>query len=538
MVRLDSTPASGKYEAAVMAGEEQLKQADFREREKPEWQELALAVAEARIAWTKALDPKADDGKIRNIRREARETFQALAKKSSPVANRARDYLKDLGIEAKANDDTKLPEVKNFTEAMKAARSRLDRAEEGDGTIKLLEKQLAGAPESERKAIEDQVRLVESDSKRDREQAIELNDMALRLYRDDDSREDLAQIRFLQAYLQLRLQNYWECLAISEVLLRTGKGTETAQKAGSFALMSLGQIIESSPAESQAALISSLERLANNLNESAPGSSEGEQAVDILVSLALREKQYDKAEEYLKSKKTAGGDKAFLLGRILWAEYRKAIYAHRQAKTEPTAADEALRQRAEKLLSDAWSNLSLESSATGVLEGSNDLVGLYLQSGRLEEAMKVLNEPGKGAIAVMKGSPDAPLAAQLDTYRLNLQAMVQSAGQSDQHDEGVMRQSGGHDHVAQVASESRRRVAKSDGGQQESRAAGQACQLLQDPDRPVDRRQQRSCGDRIGRSGNDRFGHQFREGPCTRSTRTGDDGNGREGLRQTLDPVP
>ena len=429
MVRLDSTPASGKYEAAVMAGEEQLKQADFREREKPEWQELALAVAEARIAWTKALDPKADDGKIRNIRREARETFQTLAKKNSPVANRARDYLKDLGIEAKANDDTKLPEVKNFTEAMKAARSRLDRAEEGEGTIKLLEKQLAGAPESERKAIEDQVRLVESDSKRDREQAIELNDMALRLYRDDDSREDLAQIRFLQAYLHLRLQNYWECLAISEVLLRTGKGTETGQKAGSFALMSLGQIIESSPAESQAALISSLERLANDLNESAPGSSEGEQAVDILVSLALREKQYDKAEEYLKSKKTAGGDKAFLLGRILWAEYRKAIYVHRQAKTEPTAADEALRQRAEKLLSDAWNNLSLESSATGVLEGSNDLVGLYLQSGRLEEAMKVLNEPGKGAIAVMKGSPDAPLSAQLDTYRLNLQAMVQSAGQ-------------------------------------------------------------------------------------------------------------
>ena len=429
MVRLDSTVASGKYEAAVMAGEEQLKQGDYRERDKPEWQDLNLAVAEARLAWIKALDPKSEEPKIRNIKREAREALQALAKKSGPISNQARNYLKDLGIEAKANDDTKLPEVKNFAEAMKAARGRLDRAEEGETTLKLLERQLAQAPEAERKGIDDQIRLVESDIKLDRQQAILLNDMALRMYRDDDSREDLAQVRFLQAYLNLRLQNYWESLAISEVLLRSGKGTETAQKAGSFALMSLGQIIDSSPADRQASLIASLEKLANYLNESAPGSSESEQAIDILVSLALREKDWDKAEKYLASKKTAGGDKAFLLGRILWAEYRKAIYAHRQAKTDPTPEDEGLRQRAEKLLTDAWAHLNLESSVAGVLEGTNDLVGLYLQGGRLDEALKVLNEPTKGALAIMKAMPDAPLSAQLDSYRLNLQAMVQSAGQ-------------------------------------------------------------------------------------------------------------
>ena len=429
MVRLDSTVASGKYEAAVMAGEEQLKQGDYRERDKPEWQDLNLAVAEARLAWIKALDPKSEEPKIRNIKREAREALQALAKKSGPISNQARNYLKDLGIEAKANDDTKLPEVKNFAEAMKAARGRLDRAEEGETTLKLLERQLAEAPEAERKGIDDQIRLVESDIKLDRQQAILLNDMALRMYRDDDSREDLAQVRFLQAYLNLRLQNYWESLAISEVLLRSGKGTETAQKAGSFALMSLGQIIDSSPADRQASLIASLEKLANYLNESAPGSSESEQAIDILVSLALREKDWDKAEKYLASKKTAGGDKAFLLGRILWAEYRKAIYAHRQAKTDPTPEDEGLRQRAEKLLTDAWAHLNLESSVAGVLEGTNDLVGLYLQGGRLDEALKVLNEPTKGALAIMKAMPDAPLSAQLDSYRLNLQAMVQSAGQ-------------------------------------------------------------------------------------------------------------
>ncbi len=430
IVRMDSSPASGKYEAAIMVGEEQLKLGDFREREKPEWQDLQLAVAEARLAWAKTLDPKAEDAKVRNIRREAREVLQNLAKKNGRAGNVAKEYLKDLGIEVKGNtEDTKLPEVNNFTEATKAGRMRLDRAEEGEQTIELLEKQLKSAPEAEIKGMEDQIKLVQADIDRDRNQAIELYDRALRLYRDEDSREDLLQARFLQAYLHLRLQKYWETFALADTVIRSAKGTETAQKAGSFALASLGQLIDSAPAERQGALIGQLERLANYLRETAPGSPEGEQALDILVSLALREKDFDKAEKYIGLKQSGGGKNAFLLGRILWAEYRKAMYAHRQAKTEATPAEEAMRQRAEKLLTDAWGGLAPEQFANGTLEGTNDLVGLYLQGGRLDDALRVINEPSKGAVAQSKGIAEIQPSLQLDTYRLNLQAMVQSAGQ-------------------------------------------------------------------------------------------------------------
>lgn len=430
IVRMDSSPASGKYEAAIMVGEEQLKLGDFREREKPEWQDLQLAVAEARLAWAKTLDPKAEEAKVRNIRREAREVLQNLAKKNGRAGNVAKEYLKDLGIEVKGNtEDTKLPEVNNFTEATKAGRMRLDRAEEGEQTIELLEKQLKSAPEAEIKGMEDQIKLVQADIDRDRNQAIELYDRALRLYRDEDSREDLLQARFLQAYLHLRLQKYWETFALADTVIRSAKGTETAQKAGSFALASLGQLIDSAPAERQGALIGQLERLANYLRETAPGSPEGEQALDILVSLALREKDFDKAEKYIGLKQSGGGKNAFLLGRILWAEYRKAMYAHRQAKTEATPAEEAMRQRAEKLLTDAWGGLAPEQFANGTLEGTNDLVGLYLQGGRLDDALRVINEPSKGAVAQSKGIAEIQPSLQLDTYRLNLQAMVQSAGQ-------------------------------------------------------------------------------------------------------------
>ena len=430
IVRLDSSAASGKYEAAIMAGEEQLKMVDMRERDKPEWQDLQLAVAEARLAWIKTLDPKGDEAKIRNLKRDARDAFQNLAKKSGRAGNLAKDYLKDLGIEVKGNtEDNKVPDANSFSEAMKAGRSRLDRAEEGDATIQLLEKQLKDAPEADRKGIEDQIKLVESDMERDRLQAIELNDKALRLYRDEDSREDLLQTRFLQAYLHLRLQKYWEAFAISDSVIRSSKGTETAQKAGSFALMSLGQLIDSAPAERQSALVVQLERLANYLRETVPGSPEAEQAIDVLVSLALREKDFDKAEKYIGLKQSGGGKNAFLLGRILWAEYRKASYKHRQEKTEISPQEEAMRARAEKLLTDAWGGLAPEQFANSSLEGTNDLVGLYLQGGRLDDALRLINEPAKGAVAQSKAIVDLQPALQLDTYRLNLQAMVQSAGQ-------------------------------------------------------------------------------------------------------------
>jgi len=430
IVRLDSSPASKKYEAAVARGEEQLRMGDMRDRDRPEWLDLQLAIAEARIAWMNSLDQKAEEGKFRNIRREAREMLQLVAKKPGPTQAKARDLLKDLGIETKAPDDSKLPEVKTLEEAMKAARSRLDRADEGDATIKILERQLSSASGDDKAAIEEQIKTVGEEAVRDRRQAVALNSTALAMFDEKDSREDLLQMRFLQAYLHLRLEEFWESLAISDVILRTHKGTETAIKASSLALISLGQLIENAPSERQAALTGALEKLARYLLDTAPGTPESDQAVDILVSLALREKKWDEAERYLKMKGTPGGDKAFLLGRVFWAQYRQSVYAHRQAGTQPTADDDALRQRAEKLLSDAWSTLTPEQVATSSLEGTNDLVSLYLQGSRLDDALAALNDPAKGAVKQaesLAGSLEPTVL--LDTYRLTLQSMVQSAGQ-------------------------------------------------------------------------------------------------------------
>jgi tetratricopeptide (TPR) repeat protein len=429
MVRLDSSPASSKYEAAVMRGEEQWRQGDIREKDRPEWQDLQFAIAQARIAWMNALDPKTEDGKIRNIRREAREGLQALVKKPGATQKKAADLLKTLGIEAKVPEDTQLPEAKTFEEAIKAARSRSDRAMSGLATLSILEGQLEKTAPADQGPIQEQIDQITNDAQRDREQAIELNAKAFTMYRDSDSRDDLLQARLLQSFLYYQVQRYREAFAIADVIVRTHRGTEAAEKAGDIALASLADSIQAAPSEQKPGLTAMLEGLAKKFLEIAPGTPQSEKAVDVLARLAIGEQRWDDAEKVLALKKGPPGMLEFILGHVRWIQYRQASFQRRREGQAETEQDKELLVKAESTLTTAWNALAADDVNTATLEGTNDLVAMSLQAGRLDDAMRYLNEPGKGAMAQLEAIPAIEAKSQLETQRLRLQAMVQSAAQ-------------------------------------------------------------------------------------------------------------
>jgi hypothetical protein len=429
IVRLDSSPASGKYEAAVTRGEEMLRQGDLREKEKPEWLELQLAIAEARIAWMNTIDAKAEDGKVRNLRREARETLQFLVKKTGPTQKKAAEMLKTLGIETKAAEDTKLPEAKTFDEAIKAARSRMERANSAAATLPILNAQLEKTPAAEQAAIQEQIQQLNNEASRDREQAIELHAKAFQLYQDSDSRDDLLKARLQQSFLHYQLQMYREAYAIANVILRTHRGTEEAEQAGDIALASLAEAIETAPAEQKPGLTGLLEGLAKKFLEIAPGSPQSEKSADVLARLAISDQRWDDAETLLALKKGPPGVLEFVLGNVRWIQYRNASAQRRRDGQEETAEDLRFKERADALLTTAWSALQEEDVNKATLEGTNNLVAMNLKAGKLEDATKFLNEPGKGALAQLGMVSDIKPELRLETQRLNLQAMVQSAAQ-------------------------------------------------------------------------------------------------------------
>lgn len=418
IVRLDASEKSGKYEVGIDKGEETLKTANSNDRVEPVWLDLQLAIAEARLAWSKKLEDKKDEGKFKNNRRMARELLQTIVKRPGPHQTKAKKLLNDLGVETVEKADEKIPDTKTFADALKVARERLERGESAEATLPIVEQQ----------GNDDQVAGVKDDIARDRRQAIEVYSRALRLFKDKDSREDLLEAKFLLSYLYLKTEQYWESVALSQELMISGKGTDKALRSGGFALMGLSKLIAEAPADRQASLLPALESLARKLLAIAPDSEEGGNAVELLVKLALLNKRYDEAEKFVAMGSGKGGAGASILGQLLWADYRTKVAEHRSSKTELSAEEQSLKPRAERLLRATWDDLPIDKMDKNLVMGCNALANIYLSNDRIDEALLILNDASKGASHLAETTAGIEPSIKLEALRLKLQALVQAAG--------------------------------------------------------------------------------------------------------------
>ena len=433
IVRMDATEKAAKYEAAIQRGDDALKTATARERDDPEWLDLQLAVAEARLAWSKTLNEKKDDAKFKSNRKAARDLLQGLIKKKGPHLAKAKKSLSELGIEVVEKLDEKLPATKAWTDTIKIARERLERAESVESPLSILQQQLAASDAANQGPIQAQIQTIQDDALRDRKQSIELYQRALRLHRDSDPREEFLDAKFLLAYLHLRTERYWEAVALSQEVLVSGRGTDKAQKCGGFALMGLGKIISQIPVDRQMGFVPMLVRLVNQLNVIDPASDEAQNAVDLLVKLDLIHKRYEDAEIHIAlAQGNARGGGASMLGQILWGEYQQAAIEHRKNKTDETPEELSLKQRAEKLLRSTWDAMVSDKADRNAATGVCALASIYLMSDRIDEALFIIDAPSKGAIALANSVKDLEPSIKLEAYRLKLQAMVQAAGSGKQ----------------------------------------------------------------------------------------------------------
>ncbi len=433
IVRIDSSEKAAKYEAAIQRGEEALKTSAPKERDDPEWLDLQLALADARLAWGKTIDARKEENKFRNNRKAARELLQTILKKKGPHLAKAKKSLSELGIETEEKVDEKLPTTKAWADTIKVARERLDRAESSESTLSVLQQQLAAADPNEKESIQANIQSIEDNASRDRKQAIELYQRGLRMFRDTDSRDELLDAKFLLAYLHLKTDQFWETIALSQELLVSGKGTDKALKSGEFALIGFGKIVCEVPSDRQLTFVGPLETLATQLNAIDPASDEAKKAVDLLVKLDLIHKRNDDALKHIAiGKGNSGGSSASLVGQILWGDYQQAAFEHRKNKTEETPEDKDKKQKAEALLKSAWDAIVADKADKNVISGVNTLASIYLTSDRIAEALAVVDAPGKGAIALANSTADLDANVKLEAHRLKLQAMVQSAGNGTQ----------------------------------------------------------------------------------------------------------
>ncbi len=434
MVRLLGSEKGGnKFGDAIKRGSELVKQMAKDEQANPEWLDLQLALAQARLAQSKELEKKkGNETASKAEQREARALLQSIARRPGNHQEPAKKLLSELGIEAVDPAESKLPTVKTFSEAFKEAKTRLERAESTQLSREILKNRLQEVSAQEKPAIEAELKTVDANAERDRNQSLALLERALKLYRTADPREDLLSARFYISYLFLKQEKFWEAAATSDFVARSAPGSDTSLKACGFALFSYRKIMDSLPSENQANLMSSLEGLAKYMIATWPEAEETQQATLTLLQNALKNQRWDDAERYLNFMPKATGQSNATrrdLGYVLWIQYLISQDAERKAGKEPATGDITLRDRAERLLTEGWESLDVTSLDQRAVESAAALAALYLRTNRREKAEAILKKEKIGPIAAMeaKGGPVKEPSVKLEVLRLSLQTKVMAA---------------------------------------------------------------------------------------------------------------
>jgi len=435
IIRLLSSSAGGnKFDDAIKRGTALLKRMDKSEQMNPEWLDLQLALCESRLEYSKTLKAKkGSDTAFKGEQREAREMLNVIARRPGDHQVKAKKLLSDLGVEVVDKTESKLPTVKTFAEAFKEAKIRLERAEGSTLSMEIFRNRLTETNGAEKAKVEAEMKATEENASRDRNQALELLSRAVRLYRKDDSREDLLTARFYVAYLFVKQDRYWEAVAVSDFVARSGPGTDTGLKACGFALFGYRKITESLPVEQQMSVIGSLEALAQYMQATWPEAEETQQATLTLLQQALKNQKWDEAERFLTLMPKSGDQSNATrrdLGYVLWIQYLISIDAERKAGNDKAIGDIALRDRAERLLSEGWEALQIVTLDQRAVEAAAALAALYLRTDRRDKAEAILDREKIGPVAVVanKSGPVKDASVRLEVLRLKLQTKVMAAG--------------------------------------------------------------------------------------------------------------
>ncbi len=393
--------------------------------------DFQLASIRNQIALAEQLAKKdADDKNIAKIRKDARETLQKLVRISGPHQTAARELMVKLGIsKEKAAAPVELPKVKNFEEALKEAVARLEQAdEEGAAQEKLLQEIDKSTDEDQRKQFSDQLNTVNANLDRLYGQSSELLRTALRMFPPGGEAAQLAEVRYRLAYAELQKSNAWDAVAIGEFLASTNAGNETGLQCAKIALAGYGKLITEADPALQKTLTEPMQPFAEFMVRTWPDATESQAAASALTQLSMNAGDFESAKKYLDKLPTGGGRAARLrrdVGLVIADQYFQEKAKLADGAT-PSAELISKRDTAIAQLTSSVDGIKKDEVDSRFIQAINSLVRLNLASGKVDEAVKWINNKTLSPVELIRENPDLveDKIVKLDTYRSALQATV------------------------------------------------------------------------------------------------------------------
>ncbi|HAC90683.1 MAG TPA: hypothetical protein DCF63_08625 [Planctomycetaceae bacterium] len=419
--------ADGKLEPASERASKWLDGLSKEERNWPEALELSLEYAQMRVQWIKKLEADELNSRTANtLKRTTRNDLKALLRTAGPHADRTREMLSDLGVEAEqAAQSTEMPVVKDFGQALMEAQSRMDSADATALEIAVIDQRLAddALPEAERPTLAAQRTEVIGQVDRLRSQSLDLLREGLRLFnRQTDDRGQLFDARFRMAYLYLKREQLREAVVVGQFVSRSTPGTNQGLSAASIVLRGFSELLRQPDAD-HAALMAELAPYAEYLVATWPQSTEAIAAAGALTQMAVSAQNWDQAEKYIQlvPENSEGIAKQyFQLGGCLFDQYQSVVGASGIDAPESVA----LRDRAAK-----WLQLAAEKAGTDDpdirLSVSTALAQLRLAQGQSDQAAKVLIAGQDAPIVWLEKSGDGvSTIIRMDAYRTGLRIVA------------------------------------------------------------------------------------------------------------------
>ena len=403
-----------EYQQATARGDQWLKKSGDQKPESRDWLELRFHLARAHWLLIESLD----DVPQRDAHREkARDLAEFVARRKGAFQADARKLLAEIGGDNAAAEPS---EPKSFAEAKAAGREALDEIKEISMEV-AVRGRLAAAVDAKSVPKPGPLQLK---LKQKRAEALRHFQLALRLADHQTPKEDVDVVRYFLCYLHYADGAYQKAAEVGDEVARNRDATVGARQCAKIALASYLKVYlsQSPKGEKACDVVKRLEALANHILDTWPDEREAVEALDMLVSVLLREERVDDSVAYFQKMPPDSPRRnrtAMRLGTSLWRSHLLGVQRLRAWEQDggpgPDTDVEAVKkqvaktkEQAKAILSDAIHRARDSKDITQeVVTATLSLIQIYLESGGFERAIPLLEDPKIGPLTLVQGNHPA-----------------------------------------------------------------------------------------------------------------------------------
>ena len=351
-----------------------------------------------------------------DLRAEARDLAQAASRYPNRFQREARELFQRLRGERAAQ----ATEPQSFAEAFGLAEDAMREMEARFQQIQLAPRT---GDEANVPQLDKEFRQIGADAQR-------LFRLALSLRTPEVEQEQVNSAHYYLSYVHYRLGNFYDSAILGEFLAHGYPQSSWGRKGAQLALASYLAEHNATPPQNRGFDAERLERIASYAAKRWPGEPEADEAVMLLVELAVLDKRATDAVKYLEQVPIASprrADAELKTGRALWGQYLAASRLEGDQRPPQSDLDQQARQARDLIVAGVERARNAGGKpSTELIAGAITLASIQLNEGDAAGALRELTQESYGPL-VLVGAND-PLMAQgnlrAETYRLGLRAYI------------------------------------------------------------------------------------------------------------------